>query len=74
LITGFQAEYTLGRKIVEKQSEVPVFGEPMRLRAKVCSLNELSGHADRQRHEKGFPGPRRGVAGRGADPIDSENV
>jgi len=34
LITGFQAEYTLGRKIVEKQPEVPIFGEPMRLRAR----------------------------------------
>jgi len=33
---------------VEKQSEVPIFGEPMRLRAEVCSLNELSGHADQK--------------------------
>jgi len=48
LITGFQAEYTLGRKIVEKQAEVPIFGEPMRLRAEVCSLTELSGHADQK--------------------------
>ncbi len=48
LITGFQAEYTLGRKIVEKQPEVPIFGEPMRLRAEVCSLEELSGHADQK--------------------------
>jgi metallo-beta-lactamase family protein len=46
LITGFQAEYTLGRKIVEKHAEVPIFGEPMRLRAQVAKLNELSGHAD----------------------------
>jgi metallo-beta-lactamase family protein len=46
LITGFQAENTLGRKIVEKQPEVPIFGEPYRLRAEVVKLNELSGHAD----------------------------
>ncbi|MDW8355374.1 MAG: MBL fold metallo-hydrolase [Bryobacterales bacterium] len=46
LITGFQAEHTLGRKIVEKQPEVPIFGEPFRLRAEVVKLNELSGHAD----------------------------
>lgn len=46
LITGFQAANTLGRKIVEKMPEVPVFGEPMRLRAEVAKLNELSGHAD----------------------------
>jgi metallo-beta-lactamase family protein len=46
LITGFQAEHTLGRKIVEKQEEVSIFGEPLRLRAEVVKLNELSGHAD----------------------------
>ena len=46
LITGFQAENTLGRKIVEKQPEVNIFGEPYRLRAEVVKLNELSGHAD----------------------------
>jgi metallo-beta-lactamase family protein len=46
LITGFQAPYTLGRKILERQREVPIFGEPMTLRAEVVSLEELSGHAD----------------------------
>jgi metallo-beta-lactamase family protein len=46
LITGFQAEHTLGRKIVDKQHEVPIFGEPVRLRAEVAKINELSGHAD----------------------------
>jgi metallo-beta-lactamase family protein len=46
LITGFQAEHTLGRKIVEKQPEIPIFGDPYRLRAEVVKLNELSGHAD----------------------------
>lgn len=46
LITGFQAEHTLGRRIVEKQKEVNIFGEPHRLRAEVVKINELSGHAD----------------------------
>jgi len=46
LITGFQAVNTLGRKLVDKLPEVPIFGEPMRLRAEVETLNELSGHAD----------------------------
>jgi metallo-beta-lactamase family protein len=46
LITGFQAPYTLGRRILERQREVPIFGEPMTLRAEVVSLEELSGHAD----------------------------
>ncbi len=46
LITGFQGEYTLGRKIVDRLPEVPIFGEPIRLRAEVAKINELSGHAD----------------------------
>ncbi|HYP13673.1 MAG TPA: MBL fold metallo-hydrolase [Bryobacteraceae bacterium] len=46
LITGFQAEHTLGRKIVEKHREVPIFGDMFRLRAEVAKLNEISGHGD----------------------------
>jgi metallo-beta-lactamase family protein len=46
LITGFQAADTLGRKLVEKWPEVRVFGEPVRVRAEIASLDELSGHAD----------------------------
>jgi metallo-beta-lactamase family protein len=46
LITGFQAQDTLGRKLIEKWPEVRIFGEPMRVRAEVSSLDELSGHAD----------------------------
>ena len=46
LITGFQAQDTLGRKLVEKMREVRVFGEPMTVRAEISSLDELSGHAD----------------------------
>jgi metallo-beta-lactamase family protein len=48
LITGYQAENTLGRKIEERHPEVPIFGEPMRLRAEVQTLDALSGHADRE--------------------------
>lgn len=48
LITGFQAEHTLGRKIVDRLPEVPIFGQMMRLRAEVVKLNELSGHADQR--------------------------
>jgi metallo-beta-lactamase family protein len=46
LITGFQAADTLGRKLVEKWTEVRIFGEPVRVRAEISSLDELSGHAD----------------------------
>ncbi len=48
LLTGYQAENTLGRKIEEQWDEVPIFGEPMRLRAEVQKLDALSGHADRE--------------------------
>src|SRR5579863_4099220 len=48
LITGYQAVNTLGRKIEEQHLEVPIFGEPMRLRAEVQKLDALSGHADRE--------------------------
>jgi metallo-beta-lactamase family protein len=48
LITGFMAENTLGRKLVEKEPEVNIFGEPMRVRAEISSLDELSGHADQR--------------------------
>jgi metallo-beta-lactamase family protein len=48
LIVGFQAENTLGRKIVDRQVEVPIFGEPVRVRAEVVTINELSGHADQR--------------------------
>jgi metallo-beta-lactamase family protein len=48
LITGFQAVDTLGRKLIEKWPEVQIFGEPMRVRAEVVSLDELSGHADQR--------------------------
>lgn len=47
LITGFQAPNTLGRRIVEKQKRIKIFGEDYDLRARVESLSGMSGHADR---------------------------
>jgi len=48
LITGFQAQDTLGRKLIEKWPEVRIFGEPKRVRAEISSLDELSAHADQR--------------------------
>jgi metallo-beta-lactamase family protein len=47
LIVGFQAEHTLGRRIVEKRPTIKVFGEEIELRANVEVLNGYSAHADR---------------------------
>jgi metallo-beta-lactamase family protein len=47
VFVGFQAEHTLGRRILERQPEVPIFGRFHPLRAEVVALNALSGHADR---------------------------
>lgn len=46
LAVGFMAKETLGRKIVEKEKIVKIFGEPYPLRAEVSILNAFSGHAD----------------------------
>ena len=48
LIVGFQAENTLGRRIVEKREQLNVLGETVNLRAKVEIINALSAHADRR--------------------------
>lgn len=47
LIVGFQAEHTLGRRIVEKRPMLKIYGEEVPLRARVEVLNGYSAHADR---------------------------
>jgi len=47
LIVGFQAEHTLGRRIVEQRPMLKIFGEEIPLRARVEVLNGYSAHADR---------------------------
>jgi metallo-beta-lactamase family protein len=46
LLTGYQAENTLGRKLKDGMKNVRIFGIPTEVRAEVDSLDELSGHAD----------------------------
>jgi metallo-beta-lactamase family protein len=46
LLTGYQAVNTLGRKLKEGMKNVRIFGIPTDVRARVESLDELSGHAD----------------------------
>lgn len=47
LIVGFQAEHTLGRRIVERRPTIKVYGEEIPLRASVEVLEGYSAHADR---------------------------
>jgi metallo-beta-lactamase family protein len=46
LIVGYQAENTLGKKLVQREPVVNIFGEPHPLRAEVVVLNSFSAHAD----------------------------
>ncbi|MCC7342407.1 MAG: MBL fold metallo-hydrolase [Bryobacterales bacterium] len=48
LIVGYMAEHTLGRKLLDGEKEVNIFGDPVYVRASVEKLNEMSGHADQQ--------------------------
>ncbi len=47
LIVGFQAEHTLGCRIVERRPLLKIFGEEVPLRADVEVLAGYSAHADR---------------------------
>ncbi len=47
VFVGFQAEHTLGRKLVEGWDVVPIFGVPTPRRAQIVKFNGLSAHADR---------------------------
>jgi len=46
LIVGYQAENTLGRRLVEKHKSVKIFGDPYDVRAEVKVMNGYSAHAD----------------------------
>jgi metallo-beta-lactamase family protein len=56
LIVGFQAENTLGRRIVERKSPLKILGEEFDLRARVHTINALSAHADRTALMRWFDG------------------
>jgi metallo-beta-lactamase family protein len=46
LLTGYQGENTLGRKLRDGMKSVRIFGIPTEIRARVACLDELSAHAD----------------------------
>ncbi|HLF93739.1 MAG TPA: MBL fold metallo-hydrolase [Planctomycetota bacterium] len=47
LFVGYQAEHTLGRKILDGLRQIRVHGREMELRAEVAKMDGLSAHADR---------------------------
>jgi len=47
LFVGYQAEGSLGRKLLNGEKRVNLFGEEITVRAQICSLHGTSGHADR---------------------------
>lgn len=47
LFVGYQAEGTLGRRILEGASKVKLFGEEISVNARIESIDGFSGHADK---------------------------
>jgi metallo-beta-lactamase family protein len=48
IVAGYQAEGTRGRKLVDKEPTIKIFGEEVPVRCKVENMTSLSGHADKE--------------------------
>ncbi len=46
LIVGFMAQHTLGRRLADKEPEVKIFGEKLKVNARIKIINAFSAHAD----------------------------
>ena len=46
VFVGFQANGTLGRSLIEGVKNVKLFGESIRVKARIVNLDGISGHAD----------------------------
>ena len=47
LFVGYQAEGSLGRRLLSGEKSITLFGEEISVHAEICSLHGTSGHADR---------------------------
>jgi metallo-beta-lactamase family protein len=62
LFSGYQAEGTRGRKLIEGEREIKIHGEMVDVRAEIAQLQSMSAHADRNelmRWLSGFKRPPR---------------
>ena len=48
LFVGYQSEGTVGRRIINGEPYVRLFGEEIAVNAEICSLHGTSGHADQK--------------------------
>jgi metallo-beta-lactamase family protein len=44
-IVSWQAPYTLGRRLADREKRIKIFGEPYNIKAEVATIGGLSGHA-----------------------------
>ena len=47
VFVGYQVEGTLGRKILNGAEEVKLYNEDIAIKAEICELEDISGHADK---------------------------
>jgi metallo-beta-lactamase family protein len=69
LVVGFQAEHTLGRRIVDRSPTIKVFNEEMPLRAQVEVLGSYSAHGDRHELQSWVDAVRAGNGERGVPEV-----
>lgn len=48
VVAGYQAEGTRGRKLVDKEPTIRIFGEEVPVKCRVENMTSLSGHADKE--------------------------